>query len=31
MTFGSRAEIVTPVKLEIVQTGNPVLRQRARL
>src|SRR4029077_4220773 len=25
-----RAEIVNPVKLEIVQTGNPILRQRAR-
>ena len=30
MCFGSRAEIVNPVKLEIVQAGNPVLRQRAR-
>jgi peptide deformylase len=27
---GSWAEIVNPVKLEIVQAGNPVLRQRAR-
>ena len=27
----SRTEIVTPVKMEIVQTGNPVLRQRSRL
>ena len=27
---GLRAEIVNPVKLEIVQAGNPVLRQRAR-
>ena len=27
---GSRAEIVNPVKLEIVQAGNPVLRQRGR-
>jgi peptide deformylase len=30
MCFGSKAEIVNPVKLEIVQAGNPVLRQRAR-
>jgi peptide deformylase len=28
--FGSWAEIVNPMKLEIVQAGNPVLRQRAR-
>jgi peptide deformylase len=27
---GSRTEIVNPVKLEIVQAGNPILRQRAR-
>jgi len=27
---GSGVEIVNPVKLEIVQAGNPVLRQRAR-
>jgi peptide deformylase len=27
---GWRAEIVNPMKLEIVQAGNPVLRQRAR-
>jgi peptide deformylase len=27
---GSRAILVSPVKLEIVQAGNPVLRQRAR-
>ena len=27
---GLRAEIVNPVKLEIVQAGNPVLRQRTR-
>src|SRR5579863_1777128 len=28
--IGPRSEIVNPVKLEIVQAGNPVLRQRAR-
>jgi len=28
--IGSWVEIVNPVKLEIVQAGNPVLRQRAR-
>jgi peptide deformylase len=27
---GPRTEIVNPVKLEIVQAGNPILRQRAR-
>ena len=28
--LGSRSEIANPVKLEIVQVGNPILRQRAR-